>query len=100
MLKLKKTKRTLESSLQRMGKKIRQNIQQGQKDLQSGKIGRNDYINPLKGTLSAAMGTTTATSTKKVNKNSEEYQRGKKMGGPDENLLRAILLKKRTKKGK
>lgn len=50
-----KKKKQAEGALQAIGGQIRKNVDQGQVDLKSGKIGRNDFINPLKGTRTAAI---------------------------------------------
>jgi hypothetical protein len=41
-------KKKAEGNLEAFGARIRKNIDQGQVDLKSGKIGRYDYINPFK----------------------------------------------------
>ena len=46
-------KKKTEKGLQSVGSNFSKNIEQGQKDLLSGKVGRYDYINPLKGTRTA-----------------------------------------------
>lgn len=45
---VKEAKHEAEDKLQGIGRRIRRNVEQGQADLKSGKVGRNQYINPLK----------------------------------------------------
>lgn len=42
-----------ERGLQEVGRNLKRNVDQGQADLKSGKIGRYDTINPVKGTRTA-----------------------------------------------
>lgn len=41
-------KKNTEKGLQAFGMRIRKNLDQGQKDLASGKVGRYGYINPIR----------------------------------------------------